>query len=180
MPVQVKASYAFSASPIRRDVSNAHAEEGYKGGQVSCSCRGRLAPSLRVPFTTQAPADRPFWDIDAVVHPANLEAHFMAAARSPGGGGALLLTNPHNPTGLCYGAEALRQASEWAHSKGLQVIIDEVLNIRRVCGCCEVLWSLFDAQETAAGRASPKDFLPSAPIVPPLCWMNLDVMVHPM
>lgn len=51
-----------------------------------------------------------------------LEAAFVEA----GPGSALLLANPHNPTGVAHTAEELRAVLALAHEHGLRVVSDEI------------------------------------------------------
>lgn len=38
----------------------------------------------------------------------------------------LILSNPHNPAGICWDAETLRRLAEFCHSRGIIVISDEI------------------------------------------------------
>ncbi len=38
----------------------------------------------------------------------------------------LLLTNPNNPLGIIYSDLVIRNCIEWARSKGMQTIVDEI------------------------------------------------------
>lgn len=59
--------------------------------------------------------------------PDALEAAYSAAVRRGITPRALLLSSPNNPLGICYPAEALRDAWAWAESKpNLHVISDEI------------------------------------------------------
>ncbi|MGB4778741.1 MalY/PatB family protein [Microbacterium sp.] len=56
------------------------------------------------------------WELDLV----GIEAAFVAGAR------ALLLCNPHNPTGTVHSREALAAVAELAHRHGAVVVSDEI------------------------------------------------------
>lgn len=53
---------------------------------------------------------------------SSLDAAYDAA----GGARALLLTNPHNPTGRCLTADELRLAVDWCEAKKMHLVSDEV------------------------------------------------------
>jgi len=44
----------------------------------------------------------------------------------------LLLTHPHNPLGICYDEDTLRDIVEWARSVGVELISDEIYGGRLV------------------------------------------------
>ncbi|GMI18019.1 hypothetical protein TrLO_g14552 [Triparma laevis f. longispina] len=46
----------------------------------------------------------------------------------------LLLTNPHNPTGVISSVECLRGSVEWARRKGMHVIVDEIYALSTFSG----------------------------------------------
>ena len=85
-----------------------------------------------VPFAVPCPS---LSDIDSGIRPAVLDAALEAAARQHPSGrvSVLLLTNPHNPTGLLYSESALSDAVEWASSRGLHVLVDEVYSNTVFC-----------------------------------------------
>ena len=75
------------------------------------------------PFPVPCPS---LTDIDAGIAPATLDAALWEAG-CKGRVSVLLLTSPHNPTGLAYSAAALRGAVEWCRVKGIQCVVDEVV-----------------------------------------------------
>jgi len=72
-----------------------------------------------------AHADLPGGDtcIDSGIAPEALEVA-LSSANCPVR--AILLTHPHNPSGLLYSDKALQQAMGWAARRGLHVVVDEV------------------------------------------------------
>lgn len=46
---------------------------------------------------------------------------------------AILITHPHNPSGLLYSDKALQQAMSWAARRGLHVVVDEVGALLNSC-----------------------------------------------
>jgi hypothetical protein len=61
--------------------------------------------------------------IDAGIAPEALEVAYGAASVPVR---AMLLTHPHNPSGLLYSDKALQEAMAWAARRGLHVVVDEV------------------------------------------------------
>eukprot|EP00929_Paragymnodinium_shiwhaense_P093641 TRINITY_DN53856_c0_g2_i1.p1 TRINITY_DN53856_c0_g2~~TRINITY_DN53856_c0_g2_i1.p1 ORF type:complete len:685 (+),score=151.72 TRINITY_DN53856_c0_g2_i1:62-2116(+) len=74
---------------------------------------------------SRSPPGTALAEVDAAIRPDALKA---AADRQSGKGRvrALLLTQPHNPTGRLYSAAAIREAVLWARARGVHVVSDEV------------------------------------------------------
>ena len=58
--------------------------------------------------------------------PASLEEAFGLAAATGGGPGALLLANPHNPTGAVHTPDELARVADLAARFGVRVVADEI------------------------------------------------------
>lgn len=59
----------------------------------------------------------------------------------------LLICQPHNPTGIIYSKETMRNLIEWALEKGLHVISDEIYALsvfpgKRTVSAAEILWEI--------------------------------------
>ena len=52
-----------------------------------------------------------------------LERQYEEAEKKPK---VLLITNPHNPTGVCYPRDALEEVVKWADDKNMDVVSDEI------------------------------------------------------
>jgi hypothetical protein len=83
-----------------------------RAAQACAPCRVRRALPSRARLRSTARR--------SVLSEASLDAAFAAARKRGAPPRALLLTNPHNPTGRCYTPDALRAAVDWAARRGLQ------------------------------------------------------------
>ena len=94
------------------------------------------------------------WALTEAVLEAGLAA-WQRKAQEQGRGGvvrALLLTNPHNPTGIAYGATALRAALRFAKRHALHVLVDEIYLLSLFGGGCAARRDAF-APALSLGRA---------------------------
>ena len=103
---------------------------------------GKRAGVAIAPCPLGGPTDG--WALTEGALEAGMAAWRRRQQQQPGGGGGgalrgLLLTNPHNPLGRAYGAEALRAALRFAKRHRLHVLVDEIY-----------LLSLFDDEARAA------------------------------
>ena len=70
-----------------------------------------------------------------MMHPAqgptvdDLDASFEKAAALNLKPKILLLTNPSNPLGTIYSAETIRNAVDWARSRGMHTVVDEIYGL---------------------------------------------------